>query len=40
MSTNDTRDRKSRYDAIEQIGIDARDVLAGHYDDVRLEAGE
>lgn len=40
MSTNDSRDLESRHDAIEQIGIDARDVLAGHYDTIRLEVGE
>jgi len=40
MSTNDPAGNESRHDAIEQIGIDARDVLAGHYDTIRLEAGE
>lgn len=31
---------KSRHTAAEQIGINARDVLAGRWDDVRMGASQ
>jgi hypothetical protein len=38
MSTQNAAGNESRH-TTEQITIDARDVLAGRYDDVHMEAG-
>jgi hypothetical protein len=39
MSDSTTGDYKSRHTPTASIGIDARDVLAGRYNDIHLEAG-
>ena len=40
MFDNNAAADKSRQTAAEQIGINARDVLAGRWDDIRMEAGQ
>jgi hypothetical protein len=40
MSDNNAAALKSRQLAAEQIEIDARDVLAGRWDNVRMGAGQ
>jgi len=40
MFDNNAAADKSRQTAAEQIGINARDVLAGRWDDIHMEAGE
>jgi hypothetical protein len=39
MSTENAAGLQSRHTTGESITINARDVLAGRYDDIRLEAG-
>jgi hypothetical protein len=40
MSNQNAAGIKTRHTAAEQIGINARDVLAGRWDDIHMEAGQ